>query len=448
MRRRVAIFGFSILLLLGCADVQLIPVQIFAPEDDSGTADFSVLVALGNSLTAGVQSAGLSESHQRVGYAALVSRQLQKLVISRAEFNPRPNEFVLPGYGDPGTPGTLELNNLVPLEIETVENPGVPLNDFYPIPYNNLGLPGARVVHVVESVATDTGTGPFDLILRVPGLGTALQQASALQPTFVLLWIGANDVLGKLTSDQDVTLAADFEADYRTLVSTLIGLASSPDLVAGNIPDVTSIPFATTVPPVVVNPATQEPVLINGSPVPLIGPDGDLGPEDLVTLGAIAELLAGAGIPIALGGTGNPLSDQVVINATELAEILTGTATLNDIIASIAAEFDYPVVDVNALLRGVADGLSIGGIVYTTEFVLGGGISLDGIHPSDLGYAVVANAFISTINDFYRSSIPILDLSEYTGTVFSSPGATATPMIWGPGLGQTFAEMLRLPMFR
>ena len=43
-----------------------------------------------------------------------------------------------------------------------------------------------------------------------------------------------------------------------------------------NIPDVTSIPFVTTLSRFVVNPPTDQPVIVNGQPVPLIGPNGPL----------------------------------------------------------------------------------------------------------------------------------------------------------------------------
>ena len=76
-----------------------------------------------------------------------------------------------------------------------------------------------------------------------------------------------------------------------------------------------------------------------------------------------------------------------------------------------------------------------------------GTISLDGVHPGDMGHALVANAFISTINSFYKSSIPLIDLSEYTSTVFVPPAGASAPLGWAQGLGRTFREMTRLPVF-
>ncbi len=82
-----------------------------------------------------------------------------------------------------------------------------------------------------------------------------------------------------------------------------------------------SLPFVTTIPPVLVNPATRQPVLINGQLVPLLGqgdaaypcipvpPDQGCGlpPGSRVTLPASQLLAQGIGIPVAAGGTGQPL---------------------------------------------------------------------------------------------------------------------------------------------
>jgi len=43
---------------------------------------------------------------------------------------------------------------------------------------------------------------------------------------------------------------------------------------------------------------------------------------------------------------------------------------------------------------------------------------LDGVHPTDRGYAIVANEFIKTINQKYGSSLPLVDVTVYKGIVF------------------------------
>jgi hypothetical protein len=51
--------------------------------------------------------------------------------------------------------------------------------------------------------------------------------------------------------------------------------------------------------------------------------------------------------------------------------------------------------------------VTIQGITISTHFN-GGAFSLDGLHPSDTGYALFANAFIKASNAAYGSTIPVL----------------------------------------
>jgi lysophospholipase L1-like esterase len=416
MRRRSLAWVLGLAWIVGCAGVDTLEIRVFDPGRDSGSADFTVFLALGSSLTAGVQNAGLAESGQRRGYAALIARQLDKLVLTGAVDGAVPAEFVLPGVSDPGTEGTLILTSLVPPEIEPVENPGQPVNTMYPGVYNNLAVPGANAADVFTTVSSPFNPA-YTLVLR--NQGTMLELAGALQPTFVVLWLGENEVLGKVTRNAPIPAVQDFEDAYRTVVDALAGLGSAPDLVTANVPDVTSIPLVTTVPPFLVDPNTREPVLVGGQLVPLIGPDGPLvlpgpgGPGDRVTLEALEALAMGDGVPQAFGGTGAPLADAVVLNVAEQAAVAAAIEAYNAVIAEVAGEYGFPVVDMNALLREFVQGVEVGGITHTAEFITGGAFGLDGIHATNLGYAVTANAFIHAMNGAYGSSIPPVDLSEF-----------------------------------
>jgi len=45
----------------------------------------------------------------------------------------------------------------------------------------------------------------------------------------------------------------------------------------------------------------------------------------------------------------------------------------------------------------------------------GGGFSLDGVHPSPRGYAILANAFAEAINAKYGSNLPGVNPLDFTG---------------------------------
>ena len=83
----------------------------------------------------------------------------------------------------------------------------------------------------------------------------------------------------------------------------------------------------------------------------------------------------------------------------------------NKVIASSATGAGATLVDINALFaKTTANGITANGITGNTSF-LGGVFSLDGIHPTNTGYAVIANAFIDAMNAAFKSSIPDVNLT-------------------------------------
>ncbi|HVG06722.1 MAG TPA: SGNH/GDSL hydrolase family protein [Thermoanaerobaculia bacterium] len=394
----------------------LAPIPAFA-QVETGKADFSRYVAIGDSLTAGFMSGGLGRTAQLNSYPILIARQ--------ATGSSNGAGFEQPYVSDPGIPAVLELKNLAPLTIGPKAGSGQPQNLTLQRPYNNLAVPGADVHDVVATV-TDNG-GLHDLILR--GKGTQLQQAIALNPTFATVWIGNNDVLGaalagRVIEGVTVTPVAQFEADYKTIINALAG--RGVEMAIANIPEVTGIPFVTTIPPVVVNPANNQVVLVNGQLVFLIGPNGPLTPNDRVLLTARAELAQGKGIPVALGGSGQPLSDSSVLSAAEIATITARIAAYNNIIRSEATRVGAAFVDANAVFRELATrGINVGGITFTENFLTGGIFSYDGVHPNAFGYAYVANLFIDAINDQYDGEIPLVNLYPFMFGTSTGTSATA-----------------------
>ena len=381
----------------------LLPLAAFAV--DTGSADFARYVAVGDSLTAGFMSGGLSQVAQRNSYPYLIYRQATG----------KTTGFEQPTVSAPGIPAQLELRSLSPLVIAPKAGSGAPTNLNLARPYDNLAVPGSRVHDVVATV-TDNG-GLHDLILRRQG--TALQQAVALHPTFATVWIGNNDALAAATSGrviEGVTLtpAAAFEADYRTIVNTLT--AAGAKLALATIPDVTSIPFVTTIANFITLPS--------GTRVPLIGPNGPLGANDRVLLTAQAELAQGKGLPPGIPGSNGPLSDSSVLDAGEVATITARVAAYNTVIRAVAQEKGAALVDVNTQFNAVAQsGLPIGGLVFTSSFLTGGLFSYDGVHPTAIGYAYVANLFIAAINDKYNGRIPLVNLYPFIfGTASAAKG--------------------------
>ncbi|MEA2603834.1 MAG: hypothetical protein QOF89_4826 [Acidobacteriota bacterium] len=376
-----------------------------------GQADFSRYVALGDSLTAGFASGALFRSAQENSYPALLARQFGIA------------NFQQPLVSDPGISatanfGALTLARLVPTPvIAPIPGQGQPLNLTLNRPYDNMGVPGVTV----HGLLTATSGGFNNLILRGTGF-TQLQQGLSLRPTFVTLWIGNNDALGSATSgtDQLLTPLASFEADYRAIVAAIASTGAK--MAIANIPDVTSIPFVTTLTRFIINPQTGQPVLIGGNPVPLIG----VNAGDFVLLTATTAEAQGFGIPTALGGNGQPLPDSVVLTAAEAANVRARVNAYNAVISTVANERGAALVNANGVLTQAATtGIHVGGITYSSAFLTGGIFSYDGVHPTPFGYAYIANLFIDAINDKFGTDVEPVNLFPFVFGFSSSAASTA-----------------------
>jgi lysophospholipase L1-like esterase len=134
----------------------------------------------------------------------------------------------------------------------------------------------------------------------------------------------------------------------------------------------------------------------------------------LTARGVIATTQAGAPSPFNTIGVSYPMQDNTTLTAAETAEVKTATDAYNASIQAIATSKGLAFVDANATLAQVANGgISGNGYNVTSTYVTGGGFSLDGVHPSPRGYALIANKFMEAINTTYGSNLKGVDLSNY-----------------------------------
>jgi len=384
--------------------------------------DLSRFVALGDSLTAGFASGGLTIEYQNGSYPALLAERAGT------------PDYQLPLVTAPGIPSLMELLALpvgptgpTPVFIMAGEmDPGFPINAELPRPYDNLGVPGADLYNLlfttgdISKLIDGTTTDPMhDLILRFDN--TALEQAIGLQPTFLTLWIGNNDYLSAVLTATPIegmtmTPVATFEQLYQTAVGALV-TNTAADIVLINLPDATLIPFANAVTPYL--------DITGVGRIPLIGSKGVLPEDALVTLGASSLIAQGIGVPVAAGGTGIPLPEDmqiiggevvpgVVLRSDEVAVLQDRVNAYNDIIEATAISFGLPMLDANALFGDIAEGSLwvLGGVDLSAEFLTGGIFSYDGIHPQKIGYGLVAIELIDLINDEFNASIPQVNMGD------------------------------------
>jgi len=145
--------------------------------------------------------------------------------------------------------------------------------------------------------------------------------------------------------------------------------------------------------------------------------------EDYILLtssSVIGTTAPGAPAPVNVYGVSYPLQNQHVLTKTEAAYVKTAIDAYNGSIRSLADTYGLAFVDANAKMVDLngQSGISFDGVKYTAKFVTGGAFSLDGVHLTGRGYAIVANEFIKSINGKYKSTLPQVNPNGYSGVKF------------------------------
>jgi len=526
MKKILALLAFFALFNISCSSDDNAPVAPTPTEPTpenytAGSANFSNYVAVGNSLTAGYSDGALfldgqvasfpnmlAGSFAEVGGGEfkmpLMADNLGGLTLGGAPLPGFENRFILSFKSGSPTPTRLEGSG------------STEVTNLLSGPFNNMGVPGAKIYHLaapgygsLEALAIGAANPYFVRFASAP-TATVIGDAVAQQPSFFTLWIGNNDILsyaisGGSGTDQngnldpstygssDITDPNVFANIYNQLLQTLT--ASEADGVIANLPNVTTIPYFTTVPFAPLDPtnpdfgpqiptlnqnfaglnqvfaALQVPersivfaedaasaLVIKDESLPdlsaqitgalmqggldagtagvfgmLYGQARQANEDDLIVLTARSEIatlnqtafamLQNLGLPaanagqLAVNGVTFPLEDQWVLTPAEQAEVLDATEKFNATISGLAEQYGLAFVDANALLdKAAGDGIPLSdGSTVTATFATGGGFSLDGVHLSPRGYALMANEFIKAIETTYGANLPEIDPLEYKG---------------------------------
>jgi lysophospholipase L1-like esterase len=416
--RRIQQNAYSVLLmslavwLTGC----------FESTDENYTLPGRKYVAMGNSLTSGYQSGGLSKSFQEQSYPYLLAQAMgisdftQPLIENPGIGGSTDSE------GKPRGPMTLDFVTKTITYAKLTKSPTqMLLMATEPKPYGNLGVPGALLGDAVSAYSSTSGASYtltkspnpfFDIVLRGATLmngATMLQQTIAQRPEIVTIEIGNNDILGGVTSGTvivgtTVTPPSVFASQMTQLVDSLLE-ATSATLFIANIPKPTLTPFVTSIPPVILNPTTFQPVLDTANqPIPLLTQES--GVKRLLFSG-LASLLAKDGVPQALGGTGIPIPGKYTLTVSEEATADSVVTEYNKSINALASAHSdrVVVVDINDMLTRL-NTVGIGGLtgknilleMLQGTFATTSAFSFDGVHPNGAGYKEIAKLFLAAIN--------------------------------------------------
>lgn len=477
MKKLVALIAvLSILLMGGCS--------LDNPTPPDGLESVGGYMSLGNSLTAGYMDSGLYLPGQLQSFPSLIAGQMG------IGTDPTGSDFTQPyvdfpglGSSDPQTPGSIAgvlyydgsgMDILGETAMSDVLDKLIALT--IPTPYNNLAVPGALLIDVMHAFNLATSYGAsigqpnpfFSFINRVPVLfpnysiegppayetGSMFGQAVAKGAGLVTLWIGNNDVLGGATAGSPViggtvTDPTEFALQYNTLLQSLAtalvqrnGLPST--IVVGNIPSITDIPYFMS--------RLEFETAMGGSWQP--GYEEDGGDDGmLVTLPALSY------------GQAHPdeqLPAQYTLDNSEVNTVANVVAQYNVIIAEAvdAINLMYPgtcaLFDANALMANLPEAQKTHFLFAMENPAFDGDIqlaaastyfSLDGIHPNQKGYGMIANAFLEEINTLRGTSYRMVDVETLVwdplyGQVITAGGPDKT--VWmTPEAGKALVHMLR-----
>jgi lysophospholipase L1-like esterase len=474
-RPALALLGFS-LGLAGCQP------DIDAPGVSAGSANFGRYIAVGNSLTAGYGDNGLYLDGQLNSYPSMLAQQFAQAgggsftqpLFTSAQANGS-GYLRLAGLTAAGTPITAAVTTNLAVRGGTT---AAPLYTKYTDAINNLGVPGIKLADIQTVGYGSTQGNPY--FERITPDATPTQtyfqriKAEVATATFFSCWLGNNDVLGYATAggavaSSSITRTDTFNLKAVRVINALT--ANGAKGVVSNIPDITGIPFFTTV-----GPSARASFAAASVPsaAPFVYTTGVLAPgaaNTRVTTATLANIRNAAGGTLLLtltaspyiglygqptgrywrdfyrqatgsaptgavfGGfltalgvdttkafgqsTLNPFPSTLVLDDTEQASVATATTAFNNSLRAAATAKGLAYFDANAFFGALASSTSTyNGVNNSAGYITGNLFSLDGVHPTPRGYALVANGMLKAINATYGSTLQPVNPTSYRGVLF------------------------------
>ena len=129
--------------------------------------------------------------------------------------------------------------------------------------------------------------------------------------------------------------------------------------------------------------------------------------NDKIVLPAIGLIgTAVGGNPTQINGVSVPLADNIVLSSDEITEARARVIEFNATIETLTAQQGWALYDAYGILnQAVVQGVAFDDYVMTTDLVTGGFFSLDGVHTTARGSALIANGMMEAIDAHYGSNL-------------------------------------------
>lgn len=396
--------------------------------------DFSKYIAIGNSLTAGYSNGGLYLSGQQNSFPNFIAEKMKRF---------GGGEFITPYFSEEQRNGSgyIRLKALINgapvtesvttnLAIRGFNEAGAALYTRYTgTDINNLGVPGMRIdMAFANGVGSVAGNPYFERLLpeNAPLTTTYFDYSTSKNHTFFSFALGNNDVLGYATNGaytdsptNTLTSIPLFTQLYTNYINTLT--TNNQKGVVATIPDVTETPFLNTVTTQLLEQGVTASTGGVFTKIWISTANGarEATSADLFALTFDTDTLGKAvvfGNPRTAGYgllESNPLHDKHVLDKDEVLEVKNTINAYNAAIKNIADSKGLAIADVYDFMNKVKVGYNYNGIAISNKYITGNAFSLDGIHLTPMGYAIMANIFIDAINAKYNTALEKVDATQY-----------------------------------
>jgi lysophospholipase L1-like esterase len=408
----LAVFG-----LTACSDNLTTPLASSGPSTDAihgdggseGQGAFHRYVAIGTSISMGVQSDGVYSATQLTSWPAQLARLAH-------------NELSLPLISFPGCASPLKetLATGVRLSGESAALPFLsracaPNEPGVHLPTGNVAIDGARTGQALTATPENPDPGHATQYPRV--LPPGMSQVSAMEsqnPKIVSVELGGNDILGARDGyylpGVNVVPLSIWASQYHD-VAARVHAATKYAVLLGLVNDVRSFPSFRTGAELWEARATFAPFNVAVS-------TDCMNSTNLLFVAVRVPVAVATGAAYARGGIGQyPLScasapsstgiTDYVLDENDIAKVNEQLAAMNAVIHHEAKTRGFAYFPLSVLYENVVTKPPFNAITFMTSTQpYGPYISLDGIHPSAEGARVIANAAANALNLTYHFNLP------------------------------------------
>jgi lysophospholipase L1-like esterase len=427
------------ILLLSLAALLSCKPKYEKPAVSKGEIDPTRFVMIGGAHSSGYMNDALYYDGQQNSLAVLISNQIS-LVGGNLINQPFVNSTSV-GIGLTGL-AQLKLGyktdckgvtSLSPVRVSATGDGSIFSDNLYSssTKFGNYGIPGLKLMDV--ATANYGQSNSFFGRMASSSATSVLNDVTATNATFFTSFLGVEDVLDFAKSGGTITnlpSVNDFENTYTNLIQQLT--ANGAKGAIATIPDVTEMPYFTTIPwngltLDAANNSTLNSIYnplgyyftVGSNPFMIVDPTAnDFAVRQILSDELLLLSLPLDSVKCNQMGVLFPIRDEFVLDQGEIQELRSRIQELNAVIISLANQYNLALVRVDDFSSSLKTGFVYNGVSMSAKFVSGGAYSLDGIHYNAKGNALLANEFLKSINNKYKSRIPLLNANAFDATLF------------------------------